>query len=285
MNWACSNGLATPLEKLGIGLGFFHRYAESFWRATGLELDLFVADGEPWDSVARRIRGPFCQEHALHLPNATLCRQCFSDACHAALRQTDFHTVNCHAGQRFSICSLGDIKGAKVLILAGRVTTSDDKDAPSAPLSSQRQMRSTTGYQSSLDLLTLSLPYLKMRLNIDLLFAARELSPMVRKACHFIDSRFREKISFGDLAAACGVSEDYLSHTFSKQTGAPIRRYLAAVRTGHAIYLLRGKIPSIAEIAFECGFQSLSQFNRTFRHLNGMSPGEFRRLELGVSKS
>jgi AraC-like DNA-binding protein len=48
------------------------------------------------------------------------------------------------------------------------------------------------------------------------------------------------------------------------------------------MYLLREEQPTITEIAFEVGFQSLSQFNRTFRALTGMAPGEFRRKELGA---
>ncbi len=34
---------------------------------------------------------------------------------------------------------------------------------------------------------------------------------------------------------------------------------------------------SISEIAFLCGFWSLSQFNRSFRSVMGKSPGELRR--------
>jgi AraC-like DNA-binding protein len=140
-------------------------------------------------------------------------------------------------------------------------------------------VKSRESYQGALDLIELSLPYLRLRLDVDLLLAARKFPPLVRKACHYVDDHFRENISVSAIATACGVSEDYLSHIFSTQTGNPLSRYIAAARTGHAMYLLREEKLGIAEIAFEVGFQSLSQFNRTFRSLQGMAPSEFRRQE------
>lgn len=282
MEWIRNDGLPNPLDKLGIGMGFFRRYADAFWKATGMELDLVYADGEPWDSVARRVRGAFCHKIALNPFKAGLCHACFLGACHAAQMKNEFHTVSCHVGQSFSICSLGQVGGTGVLLLTGRVLTIDSGEiaedltgkGPNSP-----RIKSPESYQSALRLLEFSLPYLRLRLDVDLLLAARDLPPLVRKACHYVDEHFRENISVASVATACDVSADYLSHSFSKHTGNPLSRYISAVRTGHAMYLLREGKPAISEIAYEVGFQSLSQFNRTFRNLRGMAPGEFRRQE------
>lgn len=282
MNWMRDDGLPNPLDKLGMGLGFFRRYADSFRRATGMEMDLVYADGEPWESVAGRVKGGFCRKSALDPEDASLCQQCLSNACRRAQKCDDFHTAICHAGQRFSVLSLGEIAGAGVLLLIGRVLVVDSEETVGDLTDKERRVKSMEGYQGALDLLEFSIPYLRVRLAADLLLAAREFPPLVRNACHYVDAHFRENINLPTVADACGVSEDYLSHSFSKHTGNPLHRYIAAVRTGHAMYLLREGKHDIAEIAFEIGFQSLSQFNRTFRALQGMAPGEFRRQERGA---
>lgn len=262
-----------------MSMGFFRRYADSFWKSTGMELDLVCFDGEPWESVAQRVRGSFCREHALNPTNSELCRMCFHGACQAARADDGFHTVKCHAGQNFSVRSLGEVAGAGLLLLAGRVVETDDPENTKHKIrkgSTARHSQSPEGYQAALDLIDFSLPYLRLRLEMDLLLAARELPPLVRKACRYVDEHFKDNISVAGIAKALGASEDYLSHSFSKHTGNPLGRYIAGVRTGHAMYLLRENKYGIAEIAFETGFQSLSQFNRTFKNLRGMAPGEFR---------
>lgn len=282
VKWIRDNDLPNPLEKLGMGMGFFRRFSDSFWKATGMELDLVYTDGEPWDSVAHRVRGSYCRELALNPANSELCRMCFLAACQKARADDGFHTVKCHADQSFSVRSFGEVEGARLLLLTGRVEESDHIRIAADITregSASRYNKSPEGYQAALDLLDASLPYLRLRLQMDLLMAARELPPLVRRACRYVDEHFRENISVAGVAGALGVSEDYLSHSFSKHTGNPLGRYIAGVRTGHSMCLLREGNHGIAEIAFESGFQSLSQFNRTFKSLQGVSPGEFRRTE------
>ena len=43
-------------------------------------------------------------------------------------------------------------------------------------------------------------------------------------------------------------------------------------------YLLLNTKDSILSISFQCGFTTLSSFNRTFRLIKGMTPGEYRHL-------
>lgn len=287
VKWIRDSKLPNPLGKLGMNFGFFQRYAETFWNATGMELDIVYDGGEPWESVAQRIRGSFCRDVALHPGNAELCRKCFLEACRKARSSDHFITMQCHAGQKFSVLLLGELEGAQLLLLAGRAKDADSReyDADSSNKSrSSPRTKSTVEYQSALDLIYLSLPYLRIKLEMDLLLAVREFPPLVRMACQYVDEHFRESITVASVAAACGVSEDYLSHLFSKHAGHPLSRYIVGVRIGHAIYLLREEKSGIAEIAFEVGFQSLSQFNRSFKALQKMTPGEFRRRELGSAE-
>lgn len=100
----------------------------------------------------------------------------------------------------------------------------------------------------------------------------------ITKACGFIRSRaLVEDISLALVARYCGVSEGHLSRMFHHATGLTFREYLAQVRIDHAKALLLHSGKGVTEIAYESGFQSLSQFHRVFRKAFGSTPGAMRR--------
>jgi AraC-like DNA-binding protein len=272
------------LDQLGQGVGFFKRFADSYWKSTRMELDLVHQEGDTWRKIAGRIKGGQCREFATHQQRSIECQLCFQETYNRAVLNCGFQTGDCHAGRRFSICSLGECNGRNLLLLAGRVLISDsdppDGVADASPASLRAgapPVKSIVQYDAAIALIELSLPYLRSRLNIESILCDRNLSPMVRKACRFVDKHYSGKLSLGTIAAACRVSEDHLCHVFSKQTGHPLTRYICAVRIGHAMYLLNETKMSITEICFEVGYQSVSQFNRAFRAMKKMSPSEFRK--------
>lgn len=99
----------------------------------------------------------------------------------------------------------------------------------------------------------------------------------VKKACGFIRARaLTDDIHLSEVARHCSVSEGHLSRMFHHATGLTFREYLTQVRVEHAKALLMRTNRSVTEIAYESGFQSLSQFHRVFRKLNGKTAGEIR---------
>lgn len=94
----------------------------------------------------------------------------------------------------------------------------------------------------------------------------------------FIGARFREQIQLADAAKVAGMSPNYFSSLFHKWVKMSFTDYMAKVRTMKAGKLLQESDMRINEVAFEVGFQSLSQFNRSFLKVKGMPPREFRRL-------
>jgi len=96
------------------------------------------------------------------------------------------------------------------------------------------------------------------------------------KARKFIEERSGDHVSLGQVAKAVNINPNYLSEKFRRITGANFVAYVARVRFEKACLLLRSGDHRISDIAFEVGFQSLSQFNRVFKKLSGKSPTEFR---------
>jgi AraC-like DNA-binding protein len=103
------------------------------------------------------------------------------------------------------------------------------------------------------------------------------MPPSVIKACGYIRSRaLVDDINLADVARHCCVSEGHLSRIFHHATGLTFREYLTRVRIERAKSLLLNSGKSVTEIAYESGFQSLSQFHRVFRKVYDSSPGEMR---------
>ena len=96
------------------------------------------------------------------------------------------------------------------------------------------------------------------------------------KARNYIDQHWAEELSLGSVARAANTSTNYFSEKFKEATGMNFVQYVARTRFEKAEALLRNADLRVSEIAFAVGFQSLSQFNRTFKRFAGKSPREFR---------
>jgi AraC-like DNA-binding protein len=96
------------------------------------------------------------------------------------------------------------------------------------------------------------------------------------KARNFIQEHVSEELSLGKVARATNTSPNYFSEKFKEATGTNFVNYVARARFEKAATLLRDGDLRISEIAFAVGFQSLSQFNRTFKKFAGKSPTEYR---------
>jgi len=92
----------------------------------------------------------------------------------------------------------------------------------------------------------------------------------------FIRENFDKPISLDRIAKIAKMSPFAFSRFFKKNCGAGFVEYLNRVRTNKACYLLRETEYQIQDIAIECGFASISNFNKQFRKTEGISPRDFR---------
>lgn len=97
----------------------------------------------------------------------------------------------------------------------------------------------------------------------------------VTRARVFIGEHADDELSLIRIAKAVNVSANYFSTLFKQATGLNFADYVARVRIEKTKNLLLNPNLRISEIAFEVGFQSLSQFNRSFRRIAGVSPKEY----------
>ena len=102
------------------------------------------------------------------------------------------------------------------------------------------------------------------------------MSRRVRKVDKFLKENYAQDISLKDAADIVSMSEVAFSRFFTAHVGKTFTEYLTDIRLGHISRLLVDSNKSIAEICYECGYNNLSNFNRTFRRKKGCSPRDFR---------
>jgi AraC-like DNA-binding protein/ligand-binding sensor protein len=106
--------------------------------------------------------------------------------------------------------------------------------------------------------------------------------PLVIKAREYIEKHKTEELSLADVAKAAGSSVFHFCKVFHKATGLKFTDYVTRVRLEDARNKLLNPNLRVSEIAYDVGFQSLTQFNRTFKRVFGQSPTKFRaRLSSG----
>ena len=98
----------------------------------------------------------------------------------------------------------------------------------------------------------------------------------MRKIYALIDERYQEKLTLEEVADVCGLTKPAFCRYFKKTTGSTFVSFLNQYRISQAKrLLLMGK--NVGEACFECGFESLSYFNRSFKKVTGENPSVFKK--------
>jgi AraC-like DNA-binding protein len=79
-----------------------------------------------------------------------------------------------------------------------------------------------------------------------------------------------------ELARRCGCSERHFRRLFKEQLGLPLKTWQIQLRLRKAARLLRASNTKVLDVALECGFPHLGQFNAAFKRLTGMTPSNWR---------
>ena len=103
-------------------------------------------------------------------------------------------------------------------------------------------------------------------------------SRRVHKVKEYISAHYQEEIKLDEMAALAGMAPSAFSRFFKQHTGRNLVDYLIDIRLGYAARQLVDTSTSISEICYACGFNNLSNFNRTFKARKGYTPRDFRTL-------
>jgi transcriptional regulator GlxA family with amidase domain len=101
-------------------------------------------------------------------------------------------------------------------------------------------------------------------------------SRRIEKAVEYMNQNFNKLVKLNEVAKQANMTETAFSRFFKTRTGISFIDYLNEIRLGNASRMLIDTTESIAEIAYDCGFSNISNFNRIFKKKKGITPKGFR---------
>lgn len=105
-----------------------------------------------------------------------------------------------------------------------------------------------------------------------------QLSSRLDRVISHVEKHYRDESSIADAARVAGLSPGAFSRFFRKFMHRTFVDYRNARRVREACRLLEETDLSITEIAHECGFNNLANFNRRFLDEKQMPPRRYRQL-------
>lgn len=270
----------------------FRDYESVFTKATGLPLTLRPVEYWQLAHHGKKHENPFC---ALLAENPATLAVCLEAHDNMIRHTADIpHTVTCPfgltetavpvklGGETIGYLRIGQVlrhmparsdmnKVSRELARHGvKFTTQIAKAWEKNPLMPPDR------YNAVVRLLTFFAEQLSALVNQIVLEKQNAEPPLVQKAREYIDKHKAEELSLAAVAKAAGASVFHFCKIFHKSTGLKFTDYVARVRLEDARTQLLNPNRRISEIAYDVGFQSLTQFNRAFRRVFGQSPTGFR---------
>jgi AraC-like DNA-binding protein len=106
--------------------------------------------------------------------------------------------------------------------------------------------------------------------------ASKKSELRINEVCLFIQNNFNSNITLKQVASQIYLTESNFCKFFKKATGKTFSDYLNEIRINEASRLLLQTDKTISQISFECGFETLSYFNRVFLKKKNQTPSGFR---------
>ena len=97
----------------------------------------------------------------------------------------------------------------------------------------------------------------------------------MQKAIKFILQNFQKSIQVKDLLEITSMSNTAFYAAFKQTYRMTFKDYLLNVRIGYVCKLLTDASMNISEVAYGCGFENLSNFNRQFKKIKGITPSQY----------
>lgn len=275
-------------------------YQEAFRIATGLPLRLVSSDPEVWCLDEQSInRSPFCE--ALNLCKSA-CGACV-ETNRRLMKEAEVNgptTCHCFAGLcatavpvKLGASVIGFLKTGQVFsqvptqedfeTLLGAIGRKTLDQASCETLKAtyfQTRFVEPLRYQSMVTLLNSFAEQLSEHAESLAIIEEGSEPSAIARARKYIHAHLDQPLPLGLVARHAGLSESHFCRLFKDSAGLTLTDYVNRCRIDWAKRELLKSESRISEIAFMIGYQSLSQFNRSFVRIVGLSPTLYRRERL-----
>ena len=103
-------------------------------------------------------------------------------------------------------------------------------------------------------------------------------SSLAKQIIHYLENNFATDIPLQTIADKIGLNKNYMCSAFKRDTGMTIGNCLTFIRIRKAAEFISFSDMSLQQVAEATGFTNLSHFNRIFKKIAGIPPGQYRRM-------
>ena len=270
----------------------YRQYERTFSEATGLPLALRPVQFFGLPFHGKKNENPFCSFLAGGKGSCSLCLQtqgrCAGGGTeHPRSIQCPFGLTETMVPVRLGERVVGFLATGQVFTRTPKLSTFEKSvkrlfpkgsasEKKAAQLWKQTSCMALSRYDATVQLLNFFAKQLSTLSNQIVMEQVHAEPPVIVRARQYIAQNKTEILSLGAVAKAAGASVFHFCKLFRKSTGLKFTDYVARVRLEDARTRLANPNLRISEIAYDVGFQSLTQFNRTFQRIFGQAPGEYR---------
>lgn len=104
-----------------------------------------------------------------------------------------------------------------------------------------------------------------------------ETDSRLDKVLRYINHNYTGKLTLSGIAKMACMNPNSFCRFFRDGTGKTIIEYIHEMRVGNACKLIIKGEKNISEIAYECGFNNITNFNRIFKKKTGLRPSEYKK--------
>ncbi|MBW4085413.1 response regulator [Paenibacillus sp. S150] len=105
----------------------------------------------------------------------------------------------------------------------------------------------------------------------------RQKRKLIDEIMRYVEENLEKKITLKEVAAHFDFTPNYLGYLFKEEYGLPFSEYVNERKTSRVSELLSDPTLKIYEIAERMGYKNIIYFNRQFKQITGMTPGEYRK--------
>jgi len=98
----------------------------------------------------------------------------------------------------------------------------------------------------------------------------------------YIIQNFTKEIALDEIATQAHISPSAFCRYFKARTKRTLKEFVNDLRINYACQLLEENRLSITQICFEAGFNNISNFNRRFKEIKGITPQQYRTNISGI---
>jgi AraC-like DNA-binding protein len=99
----------------------------------------------------------------------------------------------------------------------------------------------------------------------------------LNKVYEYAFQNYRKKVSLKDFADLLNMTPTSFSRYFKMKNNKPFSQFISEIRIKHACEMLNETDESISQICYECGFNTLSNFNKQFKEVMLKKPTQYRK--------